>query len=68
MVRMLSDNVCPKLPDTGRSFSILDRALTAAQKLQNEDLYPDLTAKQLRMVRDCIKKIETRKEQLTSVP
>lgn len=67
VVRMLAENVCPKLPGSVRTGDILDRVAAAAERLQNEDLYPDLKAKQLRTVRECADIVKTRKKQLIAM-
>ena len=64
VVRILSEKVCPTLPDTARTTAILDRVLTAANKLKTDTMYEDLSAKELRAVDSCIEKVTARKREL----
>jgi hypothetical protein len=61
---MLAQTVCPKLPDSAKTGSILNRIQTAAEKLQDDDLFPDLNARQLKVARECIETIKARKREL----
>lgn len=57
---MLAENVCPRLLDSARTGSILKRVRRAAEKLMTDELFNDLTQRQVRILKECIFKINAR--------